>query len=282
MKLNITITFFSLLFVAFLSLNFSQGPANAQGQDRTGSPFTETSGSCQTCHSTGTFNPTLDVELLQDGEAVNTYSPGQTYLLRYTVTANNGSPAGYGMQSVALTTSDDQAVGSYGSVPAGAQLAELNGRTYFEHSALSSNNVFEIEWTAPEDDAIESVTFYATGIAANGNGASGGDAGASSTLVVELDPNVSNTNELSNQMIQLSAFPNPTNGLFELNLSSRQAGTVQVVVLDMQGRVLKQQNANLGLGLNTLQLDVQDAANGVYMVQVRLDEVVSNLRFIKQ
>ncbi|MCI5083997.1 MAG: T9SS type A sorting domain-containing protein [Saprospiraceae bacterium] len=279
MKSNITIGLFLSCLVWALFMNFSQGPANAQGQDRTGSPFTESSGTCQSCHSTGTFNPGLEIELLDNGTAVTEYEPNKTYTLRYTITANNGSPSGYGMQSVVLGTDDDSPVGSYGTAPSGMQLSDLEGRTYFEHQGINSNNVLEIEWTAP-DAGVGSVTAYATGIAANGNGSSGGDAGASSSATfTELTTDIQ---ELDGVFSRMAAFPNPVNERFQLSLNSTQAGTAQLLIADMTGRTIAEQQLALGLGANTFDLDAQNWEAGVYLLSVRMDNRVQTLRLMKQ
>jgi hypothetical protein len=279
MKTNITIGLFAGFLVFVLFMNFSQGPANSQGQDRTGSPFTEVSGSCQTCHATGTFNPGLEIELLDGDTPVQQYEPNKTYTLRYTITANNGTPSGYGMQSVILNTADDSAIAGYGAAPANTQLTELNGRTYFEQSALVSSNTFEIEWTAP-DAGVGSVTAYATGIAANGNGSSGGDAGASATA--EFTEITSNVSVVEGDVQQLSAFPNPITDAFQLGVTAARAAEAQIQITDMQGRTVALQTVDVVRGDNVFPLNASNWTSGVYFALIRVDNTVSTIKLIKK
>lgn len=279
MKSNITLGLFASFLIFALFMNFSQGAANSQEQDRTGSPFTEVSGSCQTCHNTGAFNPGLAIELLDGDTPIQQYEPNKTYTLRYTITANNGTPAGYGLQSVILSTADDAAVAGYGAAPANTQLTELNGRTYFEQAGLNSSNIFEIEWTAP-DAGVGSVTAYATGIAANGNGSSGGDAGASA--VAEFTEVTSHVSVVEGDVQQLSAFPNPITDVFQLGVTAAKAAEAQILITDMQARTVALQTVDVIRGDNVFLLNASNWTSGLYFALIRVDNTVSTVKLIKK
>ena len=74
---------------------------------------------------------------------------------------------------------------------------------------------------------------------------------------------------------QLSIYPNPSNGLFGLDLTSTDFTTNAVVeVLDNTGRVVYQSAVN-GLKMN---IDLADVATGIYMLQVREENLLGSAR----
>jgi hypothetical protein len=89
-------------------------------------------------------------------------------------------------------------------------------------------------------------------------------------------------NELStpeNQISQLQIFPNPTDNTLILKLSNQPIQ--EIVVFDLQGRVIFQENKS-GTSNNS-QIDVSGFINGIYIVQVTSDHgIVSSSKFIKK
>ena len=128
-----TLTFITILATTFLLMNNANGPGEEQDADRTGSPLS--SGACNVagCHDDGVFNPSVSIELLKDNVAVDKYQPGEIYDMKVTIVANQGDPAAFGFQAVALS-SDDQSAGNWSDIPAGMHSITLsNNRTYVEH-----------------------------------------------------------------------------------------------------------------------------------------------------
>jgi hypothetical protein len=89
-------------------------------------------------------------------------------------------------------------------------------------------------------------------------------------------------NELStpeSQISQLQLFPNPTENILNLKLSNQPIQ--EIVVVDLQGRVIFQEHTN-GASSNS-QIDVSGFINGIYIVQVTSDHgIVSSSKFIKK
>jgi hypothetical protein len=80
---------------------------------------------------------------------------------------------------------------------------------------------------------------------------------------------------LGESLQNVSLFPNPTRGLF--NLARMDAATeVEVSVLDLQGKVLTV--AKWNEGVETLSIDLSSFANGVYMVRMTSDEGSRTMR----
>jgi hypothetical protein len=83
---------------------------------------------------------------------------------------------------------------------------------------------------------------------------------------------------LGESLQNVSLFPNPTRGLF--NLARMDAATeVEVSVLDLQGKVLTV--AVWAAGAESLGIDLSNFANGVYMVRMTSDEGSRTLRVSK-
>jgi subtilisin-like proprotein convertase family protein len=72
------------------------------------------------------------------------------------------------------------------------------------------------------------------------------------------------------QMHGVSVFPNPSTGLFELNVDNAQRGTLQVRVTDAVGRVVLTQEITKGNGLLHHTLDLGKLSRGVYQLHLEL------------
>jgi hypothetical protein len=122
---------------------------------------------------------------------------GNTYTVKVTVGNTMGNPFGYGFQFTALTDADNSPISGYSSLASNVKQKTItvqnafNGRTYLEHNGVTSNNVFQFNWTAPAN-LNEAVTFYAGGNVVNGTGSTGGDATANTSLTIYPALQVSN------------------------------------------------------------------------------------------
>ena len=150
------------------------GVAEQQNKDRTGAPGSQPV--CSACHSGGNFNvePFVMMTDLENTTEFTTYTPGETYLLQIILNETTGGAAGFGFQSTVVDGAGTS-VGNFSNPSSNGQLEFAGGRDIFEHNDLSSSNTFTVEWTAPAAGTGD-VTLYFAGIAANGNGGTGGDA----------------------------------------------------------------------------------------------------------
>lgn len=69
----------------------------------------------------------------------------------------------------------------------------------------------------------------------------------------------------------LSIFPNPTNGVLNVNLNLSGATTVNISVMNMLGEVVYQNSKNFGAGAQQTALDLSDIAQGSYVMNVLAD-----------
>lgn len=278
MKFRILYTLFTLLGVAFLLFNNSSGPAEVQGQDRTGSPLS--SAPCQACHSSGAFSPTIELELLQDGAAISEYTPGEAYTMRVTA-GFSGSPEVYGFQAVALAGEDDAQAGDFDNPGNGIQITDLNGREYPEHSQRSNSNVFEVEWVAPAAGTGD-VRFYSAVVTANNAAGSGGDGSTFLTEPVVITEGTASSRFAPESLeAELALFPNPAATQTTLAIEGAVNGTYQVDLLGGQGQLLSRQVVQARGGNATVNLPMQAYPAGLYFVRVSLGERTAVRRLLK-
>ena len=65
----------------------------------------------------------------------------------------------------------------------------------------------------------------------------------------------------------INITPNPvTNGQFKLNISAAEQGKMDIVITDMAGRIVAQQNANLISGFNAIDMKVGNLSAGTYQI----------------
>lgn len=280
MKFRILYKFFALAFLAFIFQSRSAGPANVAGLQVTGAPgSTGNMGTCANsgCHTAGTFDPTLSIELLDNDAPVDKYEPGKAYTIRVTIGNGSGSPSVYGFQATSLDGSDN-AIGSF-DAGSGQQVVSFSGRDYLEHTSSASSGVFESTWTAPAADA-GSVTFYSAGIAANGNGGTSGDGNAAATLTVEED-DANSTFSTNRDYATIAVAPNPVADLLKLDITSRAAGNFDLRIVDLSGKIVKTEPISLNSGDNQESFSVADLESGYYVVQLCGETHVASVQMLK-
>lgn len=270
---NAFIILFSLVTLALLTSGFRNGPAS-RGQDKTGSPIS--SGSCMDCHSSGNYSPSLIVGMYDGDTEINAYEPGKTYTLRYQ-NINTGSPAVFGFQTVALTEGNKSA-GTFGNIPDGFKVTSLDDVDYVEHASPRSLSSFEVEWTAPEE-ADEVITIYTGSVAANGNGNTGSDGGATDQLA--LEPNTSNTfdQQLANgvKLFELNA----TLVNHQLTLQSNVTNaSMTFIIYNTNGQVISK-SYMLPAAEKSIRIPVGDLAEGMYFIQCVSKGKNQTERFLK-
>lgn len=254
------------MFVLTLGiLGNSTGAALNQGADRTGgSPFAQ--GSCNSCHSGGNFNPSLNVRLLNTaGQQVTSYVPGMSYQLEVVVNTQTAASR-YGFQAVALAGSTNTQAGSF-STATGIRVTPINNRQYAEQSVKSSSNTFRTPWTAPASGSGD-VRFYAAGLATNNNGGTSGDATASLSTPLTISELTSSNNELTSTNFVVKAFPNPVVEQLHILLEGYSNFSAQVGLYDVNGRLVKSDHRLIIPGQSSWTMDVQWLPAGMYWLEI--------------
>jgi hypothetical protein len=66
-----------------------------------------------------------------------------------------------------------------------------------------------------------------------------------------------------------------------LSLNSTRSGALQVDVLDVTGKLIHQQRANLASGANTLRLDLGHLEAGPYLLRLNAEGFTRTERFVR-
>jgi hypothetical protein len=97
----------------------------------------------------------------------------------------------------------------------------------------------------------------------------------------KFKPIVVNTNLQTNTFINL--FPNPVFDIANIGIQSDRTENYTVEILDSRGRTVLLETFKTSEGYNTLQLNVQNLANGLYHLRaVSESNILLNTKFIKQ
>lgn len=77
--------------------------------------------------------------------------------------------------------------------------------------------------------------------------------------------------------------PNPTNGGIQFDMLSPQNGSMSIEVIDYLGRIVKQENINVSMGMNTLNSELNELSKGIYTMKFCLNNghCISIQRIIK-
>ena len=213
-----------ILFVCaigyFIFASNSNGRATVANTGNTGAPGENT---CGQCHNGGNYNASVAIQVFPNGSTVPTtqFVSGNTYTVKVTVSNSLGNPFGYGFQFTALTDAESAPISGYSSLASNVKQKTITvqnaftGRTYLEHNGVTSNNVFQFSWTAPQS-LNEAITFYASGNVVNGSGSTAGDATNSTSLTIY--PAL----QVSNDVVQPSCSNNGI-GTITLTISGGQA-----------------------------------------------------------
>ncbi len=87
--------------------------------------------------------------------------------------------------------------------------------------------------------------------------------------------------ELNDNLNHFKAYPNPTNGVLNVELNFLEAEDAAIQLIDLAGKTLFQRNIN-GYGLMLESLNLSDLSNGIYMLNVKTSSGISSTRVVIQ
>ena len=162
---------------------------------------------------------------------------------------------------VSAGNSENYTIGFALATVADFTLADANVQNI---TATLTDNTF----TATVNDLTEGQTYFYRAYITNQAGTAYG--------AVETFTLLSLTDALANQ-IAVSLYPNPVsdNATLEINGLNQDA---KIVISDLQGRILSQDNINAGTTRYTI--NVSDMTSGVYYIRIITDNVVSTQKLI--
>lgn len=258
------LVFILLSCVYFMLQSSSSGVTSGQMADMTNSPVS--SGSCANCHVGGSFESSMSIQLLNAADQpVTSYSPGESYKIKYVINATGASR--YGIQSTVLK-SDNGAAGVLTANSSNVKISTLSSRSYVDHKAPSSTNEFLVNWVAPAA-GTGTVKIYSNALAANGTGSTDGDK-LVSTAAVEITEGFS-ASILKKESDKAVLYPNPATQFIRF---SGEEIPESMEVFTLSGKsVLKQFSGS--------ELDIRQLTPGMYLVKVKTGDNTLVSRFQK-
>lgn len=105
---------------------------------------------------------------------------------------------------------------------------------------------------------------------------------ASAMLFGSIWDNTS-ANSITKLKNEIKLYPNPTNGNSSIEISVSKTEKIQINILDMSGKLISTvANEVVQEGIYSKQLQTQELANGLYMIQLITNENVTLYKFMKQ
>jgi len=80
--------------------------------------------------------------------------------------------------------------------------------------------------------------------------------------------NVSTSTSEFAQALQSSIAPNPANDIFELKINAEQTQDVQILILDMLGKVYEQIDYTVSPGATSVPFDTHNLTTGIYFLSI--------------
>lgn len=247
-----------LIGIATSSLHSNSSGAPA---GRSGSPgdFGQT---CVSCHSgVPATDQVGSFQVFLNGQVATSYSDGETYDVSYTIDPGMSTYPRMGFQAT-VEDANNQKVGTL--------IVSDNSNTKFagsaqEHithtsagiAASTGPKTWNFQWQAPTG-TVEDVTFYATGLCANGNGNDNGDI-VVPTAAYTLSKEVNAVEDWSDAV---RVFPNPART--EIQVETDQSWN-RIELINANGQVAETWLGGLR-GNGTLHLP--ELSNGNYLLQL--------------
>jgi hypothetical protein len=92
---------------------------------------------------------------------------------------------------------------------------------------------------------------------------------------------VTGLNEV-NRQYNISMYPNPNNGQFVMNIEGLAGETMSYTIIDNSGRVVMMKDLGNVSSTRIEDVNMMDAAAGIYQVRLLVGSELHSLRFVKQ
>ncbi len=160
-------------------------------------------------------------------------------------------------------------------------------QTNVAFSTASVSGATTYNWVVPSGATIASgagtnsilVNFGANGGTVSVNAGNGCGNSSNRNMAVAINCRSAATATTSGN---ISAFPNPASELLTVQVDALEKSNSRVMLRDLTGRIVLQQDLRLIAGLNQINLDVHQLARGVYVLELGQDDQRESLRVVLQ
>ena len=84
-----------------------------------------------------------------------------------------------------------------------------------------------------------------------------------------------------NEILENAVYPNPTTGVFHIDLSNVKSENTELRIIDVKGNVVRSQNVNTS-SVDRLTMDISDQSNGIYYVLIITNDKQHTIKTIKR
>ncbi|MBL7921340.1 MAG: T9SS type A sorting domain-containing protein [Bacteroidia bacterium] len=200
--------------------------------------------------------------------ATSTYAPTSTTV--YTVTGTtSGCSASKAVTVTVLSLPTINATPNNSVICVG-QTVILNATGATSYTWMPGNSTGSSVSYTPASTAVYTVT---------GTGANGCKNMTSVTVNVSICTGI---NELAN-ISGFSLFPNPTNGILTLKLTTGQALSGSIEVMDASGKIILQSVYNFNDKVNSTEINIERFASGIYFLKFNTSEKTTHtMKIVKE
>ena len=260
-----------------------------------GDPTTELTCAQSSCHGSPVNAASAQSLAITIGTTSNPTTPldsnfryigNQTYYITFSVLA----PAyAFGFEMTAMVA-DSTPAGVFTVVDASTTKLQIDS-TYGPHlyyiSHLFANHTtssWTYKWTAPDKDSGAVTFYYAFNPADSAHYAAdipgSGIYSGQTTIQSSFDLGVNN---ISDNIRDLQAYPNPVNGAFNLYFDVEQSGPATALVYSIDGKLCKQLfSEQLSVGAFSRSYDISSLAAGVYLLKLNINGAIVAKKLIKE
>ncbi|MFN8310895.1 MAG: T9SS type A sorting domain-containing protein [Chitinophagales bacterium] len=233
---------------------------------RTGSPGEQTC--VNGCHSSFALNSGPGSVAITSNIPVDGYRADSTYTMNVTITQSGFSLFGLGFEALLSTNAN----GGTLTAGTGTHTSSSGGKTNITHNSgggagTSGSHTFTFKWKAPATGKGD-VTFYCSGMAANGNNSNSGDyVYTTSQTVSEY---VAGPNGIANiiEKASVNVYPNPVSEKLNVQFTLKEAANVSLKLHSLNGALIKEAAIEAVSGNNHTTFDLNDVQAGNYVLQI--------------
>lgn len=270
-----------LISLVFLSITLSSYVIISKSGKAgyTGSPGEN---ACNNCHNSYTLNSGTGSISFSSNIPSDLYTPDSVYQITITVRKAGVSLFGFGME--ALKTGNTSAGLFIVTNSLRTQILTAgNGRKNMTHKlnggAFPDSSVFTFNWQAPSTN-VGPVTFYYSGVCANGNNLNSLDYVYKGSHVVTSASTVGveSTNE---PYADLEVKPFPMGQLIDVNFNLKEVADIKMYLLGLDGKVHKSVSyKDQEPGQKSYTIFTSDLNSGVYFLQAEINGVGVTRKFM--
>lgn len=285
MKKRILLFTASIILGSALIMSYQTGPATL-GYNLTGAVNGAQSGCMQTnCHIGGAYtNGFVSVTLYDSTGSIqmNTWKPNYAHKAVFSISNCSSPKIGFQISVGYYNGTDTVMAGTMSNASLGLHFFTAQGFQVLEHSSpitvTGSQVTRNFEWLSPNATSIDTILFFVAVNNVDGNGAVTND--NSSVYVMKVGRNTASVKEVGiNQRI--NAYPNPFTDKLNIKMENVASGTYTINILDLRGKVIATETANVNKNHET-SVNTEKWAAGMYYVNFRNGTATQTMVVVKQ